>query len=144
MSATQTFTEYNDGTSTPPGWNRTFWPGIWSPFSTRHSYIVSLSYSTGHVSMTVDGSTKATTPWGADSTWSPGWTGQVFGETLNLGDDVPGTASAKTSFASIQVITCRSCSPSNPSWAIPLGSAASYYKYEWVSNPTAFNVWTQR
>lgn len=140
MSSTMRFTEYNDGSNVAPGWAR----GWYSGFSagSNHSYVVSYSFTTGRISMTVDGSTKATTPWGADTSWSPGWEGQVFGETWNTGDDVPGTASARTNFGSLLIRTCRSCSLVTPSWTMA-GSDLSYYQQSWSNNGN-FSVWTQR
>jgi hypothetical protein len=140
MSSTKRFTEYNDGSNQAPGWVRTFYLGF-SGGST-HNYVVSFSFTTGHVSMTVDGSTKATTPWGADTTWCGQWTGQINGETLNTGDDVPGTASAKTHFGSLLVKECRGCSLVSPSW-LALGSDRSYYKINVLSSQS-FDIWTQR
>jgi hypothetical protein len=144
QSSTATFTEYNDGTDAPPGWSRSFWPGIFVS-GHSHSYVVSYSFSTGHISMTVGGVTKATTPWGADTAWSAPFTGQFFGESWDAGDDVPGTSAAKAAFSSLRVKTCRSCSLSNPT--PDSGSPyqdLSFMKFQWVTNPTAFNIWTQR
>lgn len=138
---TKRFTEYNDGSDVAPGWVRSYWPGFSA--GTVHTYVVSFSFASGRISMIVDGSTKANTPWGADTSWSSGWTGQVMGETVNLGDDVPGTSSTiATAFGSLLVKTCRGCSQTTPAWLWRM-SDVSYYKYSWT-NSANFKVWTQR
>jgi hypothetical protein len=139
-SIPQYFTEYNDGSSTPPGYNRSYYGAI-TP-GQIHSYFVSYQPSTGHIALGIDGVTRSITPWGADTSWSPGWKAEVFGETWNLGDDVPGTASAPTNFGNILTKNCRSCGAATPTWSQKV-SQSSAYKQSWINNGN-FTIWTQR
>jgi hypothetical protein len=142
MAATQTFTEYNDGEGVLPNWQRTFYGGIFSA-GTNHNYSVVYSFSTGKIYMSVDGSTKATTPWTPEQEWHTGWHGQFFGETLDRGDDVSGTPAAKTNFTALGNILCRGCSYVNPPNPDDVQDLA-VYKFVWVTQPTSFNIWTER
>lgn len=145
VASTTTFTEYNDGSNTHPGWQRSWWPGIFVSGHT-HSYVVSFSYTSGHVSMTVDGSTKATTPWGADTTWTGPWNGEFNGEVFDPGDDIAGTAATKAAFSLLKVKLCRTCSLVAPTWDPnyhPIKDL-SWMQYQDVNPPNGFNIWTQR
>jgi hypothetical protein len=143
MAATQTFTEYNDGSTTPPNWARLFYAGIFSA-GANHSYIVSYNFSSDRVGMSVDGSSKATTPWGAPFVWQTGWTGQFNGETLDRGDDIPGTQASPAEFSLITTKSCHGCSYVQPTVAAS-GSDLAVYKFAWViGTDTRFRVWTQR
>lgn len=140
MGSTMRFTEYNDGSSTAPGWNRSWWSGFSS--GTTHSYIVSYNFSTGKVSGSADGQTLFTTPWAADTSWQPGWSGQFLGETWDRGDDVPGTSTAKTAFRSVAGKACRGCSYVSQNGMS--GSDATFYKMVWVSQTSSFDIYTLR
>jgi hypothetical protein len=141
MAGTTRFHEYNDGEGNPPNWNRTWWNGFSA--GTNHAYRVEYNFSTGKVSGSVDGQTFFTTPWSADGgEWHPGWNGQFAGETLDRGDDVPGTAASKAQFRDVMAKSCRGCA-----YAAVDGFFASdlgVYKWELVNGDVDFNVWTQR
>lgn len=141
MTAPVVFTEYNDGTGLAPGWTRSLFTG-WVSGSTK-TYSVIYNYSTAKIGMYANGQLLSTTPWCADCVWTPGWTAQFFGETIDRGDDVPGTSSVKTSFTNLSARYCRSCAYTAPVVAAA-GSTQAPYKFQWVSNPTSFNIWTQR
>lgn len=81
-----------------PHWQRDWFGGIWDGMSNR-TYTVTKGFSTGKISMTVDGSTKTTTTWSPDTLWGSGWWGAFEGETLDHGDDVPGTAASKVLYS---------------------------------------------
>jgi hypothetical protein len=137
---TKRFTEYNDGTSQAPGWNRTLFLNIIP--GQRYNYAVSYNSSTGTISMILDGSTKKTTPWNANAKWSPGWNGQFMGETWDTSDDVPGTAALKAGFRNLRVKTCPTCSATTPTWAWR-GSDRAAYRLSTI-DAANFDIWTQR
>jgi len=132
------FIEYNDGES---NWTRTLFGNI-EP-GTNHMYLVAYNFSTGKVSMGADATTLAITPFAVDTEWQPGWFAVYSGETLDAGDDIPGTAAAKTNFTSLQTKTCRGCSYGDPQNPTVISSLAAY-KFEWVRQPTSMNIWTAR
>ncbi|HSO29676.1 MAG TPA: hypothetical protein VLS28_07215 [Candidatus Sulfomarinibacteraceae bacterium] len=140
----QAFTEYNDGTSIwdASHWWRTTYAGIWSN-GAQHSYVVDYNATTGKLYMQIDGLTKASTPWSPDLVWNTPWSAQFFGETMDRGDDVPGTPGARTDFSSVAVRHCAGCI-----WQAPTGNSLlsdwPYYKFAWTLNPTAFQIYTQR
>jgi len=74
--------------------------------------------------------------------WTPPWRASWAGETGDPGDDVPGTLAAKASVTGMSVRKCRSCAYTNPT--ATLASSFTYYKTQWTSQPTAFDIWTQR
>jgi hypothetical protein len=141
MAGTTRFHEYNDGESNPPNWNRTWWNGFAA--GTNHDYRVEYNFSTGKISGSVDGQTFFTTPWSPDAgEWHAGWNGQFAGETLDRGDDVPGTAASKAQFRDAMAKSCRGCAyaPVDGFLISDLG----VYKKELVNNDLDFNIWTQR
>lgn len=141
MAGAMRFTEYNDGSSTAPGWNRTWWSGFSA--GTTHTYNVAYSFSTGKVSASSDGQSLFTTPWAADGgTGQPGYTGQFLGETWDRGDDVPGTSTAKSNFRNVTARSCRGCSYVGVNGTA--GSDLAAHKQNWITKTTAFDIWTQR
>jgi hypothetical protein len=142
MSTPRAFTEYNDGSNVGPGWARVFYSGIWSDGS-QHAYKVDYNGITGRIYLIVDGLTKASTPWSPDNVWQGGWEGEFYAETLDRGDDIPGTAGARTDLSVLGVQKCDTCSFVNPD-GLALSSDLTPYKYGWTTWPTAFQLWTQR
>jgi hypothetical protein len=145
MAAAMTFTEYNDGSNVAPGWKRMFYTGIFTP-GTNHAYKVEYSNATGTVGMWIDGISKARTPWSANQKWTTPFLGEFEAETLDSGDDVPGTPGFRTEFRSLKQLNCSGCAYAN---ANPLyaGSDLAAYKFQWVTPggpPSHFDVWTQR
>lgn len=138
MANEKTFTEWSLSAT---NWQRTFYAGIFDA-GTAHDYHVYYSFTDGMVRMAADGQGLDISP-SVDGHWSPGWTGQFFGETWDRSDNVPGTVANKTDFRRHKTLTCRGCSYGSPQGATPL-SSLSVYKFEWVNKPVAFNIWTQR
>ena len=135
------FTEFNDGSNVAPGWRRDFYTG-WSNGSTKN-YEVSYDSVGTVVNMYANNQLLATTPWCASCLWTPGWTAQFYGETVDAGDDMPGTLTSKTSFTNLAARYCQACAYGAPVVAVS-GSDLTPYKFQWVANPTSFNIWTQR
>lgn len=119
---------------------------IWYPgFSagSTHNYIVQYNFTSGRIQFFIDGSLKYTTTWTPEGVWGVGWQATWAAEAYDRGDDIPGALNAKTNFTNAGIKACRTCSYTNPRTPVQVTSQ-SYYKFEWVSNPTSFNVWTQR
>lgn len=94
--------------------------------------------------MAFDGVTKATTPFSIEGgEWATPWKGNWYGETLDRGDDVPGTAAGKAAFRSVGVVIQRNGAYVNPR-SVTTRQDLSVYKFQWVSNPVSFDIWTQR
>jgi hypothetical protein len=149
MAQTKTFTEYNDGEGQEPNWHREFWPGIFAN-GTNHTYRVVYDFSTGKISMIVDGSTKAITPWSPDNEWTVGWHSEFFGETVDRGDDMPGSAANPARFTGPWIRKCRGCQLTHPGpndldlvGVIPPIAA---YKFQWIvgTGESTFDIWTER
>jgi hypothetical protein len=134
------FTEYNDGEDAAPNWNRSWWNGFSA--GTNHAYTIAYSFSTGRITGTVDGQTLFTTPWSSDTEWHPGWNGQFMGETWDRGDDVPGTAAARTELRGMKAKPCRGCAYAEVGGIS--GSDLAAYRIAWVDQTSALNIWTQR
>lgn len=142
MAAPQAFTEYNDGSTTAPGWARSFYAGIWSNGS-QQAYKVDYNGITGKIYLIIDSLTKASTPWSPDTEWHGGWEGEFYAETLDRGDDVPGPGGARTDMSALVVQKCDTCAFVNPDGLV-LTSDLTPYKSGWSASPTAFQIWTQR
>lgn len=141
-SSPMAFEEYDDGSGASPGWQQYFFGSIWSN-GVRHTYKVDYSAVTGKIYIYIDGAQKFSPPWSPDTAWNTPWHAEFFGETFDRGDDVPGTAGARDDFTALAVKHCPTCS-----WAPPTNTALvsdqSYYKNVWSSQPTSFQIWTQR
>jgi len=134
MAAPKAFTEYNDGTTMwgQAHWWRVLYNGIWSS-GAQHAYVVDYNGITEKLYMQIDGVTKAPTPWSPNLEWSNPWGG----------DDIPGTAGARTDYSLVAVRHCAGCI-----WQAPVSNFVviswPYYKFVWTANPTAFQIYTQR
>ncbi|MBN2113229.1 MAG: hypothetical protein JW785_03780 [Acidimicrobiia bacterium] len=138
-TTTRRFWEYNDGEG---WWNRLRFADIAA--GTDHVYEVVYSFTYGTVGMLVDGSLKQTTPFSIEfGEWPTPWQGQWMGETWDRGDDVPGTSTAKARFGSVGVVVQRAGPYVNPR-NVGTVQSLTVYKFQWVSQPTVFNIWTQR
>lgn len=140
MTYEKTFTEWSLSST---NWDRKYYNGYWSAGSDK-SYLVEYNFTDGTVRMALAGGGNVldTSP-SVEGHWSPGWVGQVFGETWDLSDNVPGTASNPASFTIVRVLDCRGCSYTLPqSWYPDDGPAA--YKFAWTNEPGAFDIWTNR
>lgn len=138
-AVTQRFWEYYDGEEQ---WARQMFANIAA--GTSHQYHVIYSFTDGKVRMAFDGVTKATTPFSIEfGEWPTPWEGQWFGETLDRGDDVPGTAAAKAFFRSVGVVTQRDGAYVSARTATSVSHLA-VYKFQWTANPTSFDIWTER
>ncbi|MFN8518031.1 MAG: hypothetical protein U0667_01285 [Chloroflexota bacterium] len=140
--STYYFYEWNDGNG-----NRlvdTFTP-YWGAGETHH-YAVTIASGTGRASMWFDGSVIETTPFNVLTTWSVTPRGTFAGETHDVQDDIPGTSDHKVRFSNLRERDCLStCAWDNPSVAsIHLDGDLAAYKFEWVTNPTYFRIWTER
>jgi len=138
--ATRAFIEYDDG-SESGGWSRIFYAGIWSN-GAQHTYTVSYSAQTAKLHFQIDGASKGTTPWSPDVVWHAPWEGQFYSETLDSGDDVPGTAGARADWSLLKVQTTLG-TWKNPDGQV-LTSDLAAYKNGWTTWPTAFQTWTSR
>jgi hypothetical protein len=140
-----TFTEFSSGNGgNDPDWRQRTYGGIFSN-GTTHSYSVAYNFSTDRISMVVDQSQKDQTPWGAPQEWGGGMRGTFAGETHDPGDDIPGTSDHKVRFQNLRAKTCHGCALADPDVAtVNLAPTSASYKFEWVTNPTYFRIWTER
>lgn len=136
------FTEYNDGTTAYPAWVRSYYPG-WSNGSVKN-YEVSYDNVGDVANMYMNNALLATTPWHPSLVWQAGgWNAEYFGETWDSNDDVSGTSTAKTSFTNLSARYCQTCAYGAPVVSGQYSNMPAN-KFAWVSNPTSFNIWTQR
>lgn len=107
------FFQWNSGTCGPPQGDcgsfnfktKYYTPSeSWWDAGSTHVYRVEEN-DLGKVDVFADGNLMTTTPWYAQSVWGPhsGWLGQFAGEVFDLGDDIAGSPSAKTTFRDIRV-----------------------------------------
>ena len=142
MAAPQVFTEHSYDLLHDSV--RQFYPGIWNGVAQgTHTYIVDYSDVTERLYFSVDGAAKGSTPWSPDVQWSAPWEGQFYAESWDRGDDVPGTAGARTDWTLIAVQKAE-----NGGWVNadgdPLESHLSVYRANWSVQPTSFQTFTQR
>jgi hypothetical protein len=134
----------------------------WWASGSTHTYEVKLevdptitSYTAYRIGMSVGGSEKAFTPWDPHAQWTSNtdgaelWSGQFFGETHDLGDDIAGSSGQKTTFRSMAVATCNSCSYVSADPVSASSDQPGIYQIErgGVEIGTCFacmNIWTER
>lgn len=138
--ATRAFTESDDGAE-PGGHSQVFHNGIWVS-GAQHTYTVSYSAQTAKLHFQIDGVSKGSTSWSPDVVWHAPWEGQFYSESLDSGDDVPGTAGARADWSLLKVQTTLG------TWKNPDGQALTSdlaaYKNGWTTWPVAFQTWTSR
>lgn len=141
--STYYFFEWNDGNGN--SLQDTFTP-YWNAGET-HNYSVTIG-SNGKASMWFESTVIETTPFNALTTWSITPRGTFAGETHDLQDDMPGTSAHKVRFTNLRerdcITTCAWDDPSVASIHIDSDGGHSFYKFEWVTNPTYFRIWTER
>ncbi|HEV7886508.1 MAG TPA: hypothetical protein VGO92_03050 [Acidimicrobiales bacterium] len=139
------FTEYNDGTKTDfntvpqTSWRLDFYTP--DPVDgSVHALAVGLNSGGNRLNMTFDGQVLMTTPFDPRVAWPGTWNGQVFAETHDLGDDVPGGKYTPTTFRNIRYWSTYGWG--NQVAIVPRSSSADY-RNAWAGID-GMDVWTER
>lgn len=139
------YAEYNDGTSTAPGWKQSAFGLEYS--GENHQYTQSYSNIYHRVRIWEDNNELLDTPWDPEayrngqqiwtSPWFPHWLGEVHDD----GDQMPGIPTSPVHFTSQQVQTqCIGCSWSNPSGVYTYDNTPLDFGVTQITANTAYDV----
>lgn len=132
------FTEWSRSMSE---WDRTWQGGVQN--GTSPNYEVKYSDSDNDLKMFKNDVQLEHTPFNPLNVWGNPWNAQFFGETVDRGDDVPGTPATKVVFAELRTKHCKTCEYNNPDHTNQV-SQLDAYKFDWVNFPTKMRIWTDR
>lgn len=85
-----------------------------APPPDRQAYTQLYDFAAGRLLMRAGDATLLRTSFDPAVSWTAPWVPEWEGEAHRYGDDLPGTATARTRFAGMGVKTCRSCGFSAP------------------------------
>jgi hypothetical protein len=141
MASPKAFIQYDDG-SGGADFTHVDLAGIWAS-GAQHTYVIDYSQISGRLHFSVDGLNKGQTSFSPDTAWHTPWHGQFYAETLDSGDDVPGTASARADWS---LVAFQALEPGAWGWIEGEGLTSPYafYKATWSHYPDAFQTYTQR
>jgi hypothetical protein len=108
-------------------------------------YYESYDFSAGDIQMVVDTSTLLlTTDFDPELVWTTPWVPEWEGETHHTGDNMPGTASARTYFSSMLVTTSRGGGAVTPSGlTVSVSNPGTNYGVAWDTVDSKFDIWTK-
>jgi hypothetical protein len=150
LTAPALFAEYNDGGCSDTSCNTTSAHWTRKLFTTTftvhglNKFATGLSYGGNAMNMLVNDQIILTTPWDPHTAWTvpTGWEAQFFGETWDVGDDMPGTVAYPAKFRT--VTTWGSTSGVGPAALVPSDSYPAFYKQTFYTNNGGFDIWTDR